>query len=282
MKEIIDNLSAREISILIWSTLIILPILYIGRKEFKNILSLFFGWKILTPFLLLVVYYIGIVYFLKLLNFWDKNLLKDTVVWFLFSGISIFFNVNKITSINYFKKALCGSLKVLVLFEFIMNFYTFSLLAELIIVPIITFITILYEYTKHSLKKNTEYKQVNTFLGSLLSIFGIVILLNLLFQIFTNYEGLFTESNLKLLILPILLLLLSFPFYYFLALIMTYETFFVRIDCMFRDDKVKKELKKQIIIDAKINLNRLTLIDEKLDKKEIYAKNIQNYIKSIK
>lgn len=282
MKEIIDNLSAREISILIWSTLIILPILYIGRKEFKNILSLFFGWKILTPFLLLVVYYIGIVYFLKLLNFWDKNLLKDTVVWFLFSGISIFFNVNKITSINYFKKALCGSLKVLVLFEFIMNFYTFSLLAELIIVPIITFITILYEYTKHSLKKNTEYKQVNTFLGSLLSIFGIVILLNLLFQIFTNYEGLFTESNLKLLILPILLLLLSFPFYYFLALIMTYETFFVRIDCMFRDDKVKKELKKQIIIDAKINLNRLTLIDEKLDKKEIYDKNIQNYIKSIK
>ncbi|MBV6879409.1 hypothetical protein NG800_003915 [Epilithonimonas ginsengisoli] len=282
MKEIIYNLSTREISILVWSTLIIIPLFYIGRKELKNILSLFFDWKILIPFFLLVVYYIGTVYFLKLLNFWDKNLLKDTIVWFAFSGISIFFNVNKITSINYFKKALYDSLKVLVLFEFIMNFYTFSLLSELIIVPIITSITILYEFSKHSLKKNIEHKKVNKFLGSLLSIFGIVILLNLLYQIITNYQGLFTESNLKLLILPILLLLLSFPFYYFLALIVTYETFFVRINCMFRDDKIKKELKKQIIINAKINLNRLTLIDEKLDKKEIYDKDIQKYIKSIR
>ena len=281
MKEIIDNLSTREISILIWTTLIILPILYIGRKEFKNILNLFFGWKILTPFILLVFYYIGTVYFLKFLNFWDRTLLKDTIVWFLFSGISLFLSVNKITSINYFKKALFDSLKVLILFEFIMNFYTFSLLTELIIVPIITFITILYEYTKHSLKKNTENKQVNKFLGSLLSIFGILILLNLLFQIFTNYEGLFTESNLKLLILPILLLLLSFPFYYLLALVITYETFFVRINFMFRDKKIKKELKRQILINAKINLNRLTLINEKLDKKEIYNQNIRTYIKSI-
>ncbi len=282
MKEFINILSTREISILIWSIVVFSILIYIARKEFLNVIKLLFNYKILFPLIFFFLYNFGIVYILKKINFWDYNLFKDTLIWLFSAGIIVFFNVNKISNTNYFSKILKDNLKIIIFLEFLLNFYTFGLITELILVPIISFTFILYEYSKHSMKNNPEHIKVNKFLQFILSIIGSIFLMNIIFRIFGEYDKLFTSENIKTIYLPIILTVLSFPFYYFLALGMIYEEFFVRINFMFRDNRIKKELKKQILLNANYKINRLTKIRNNFEKDKAYEKNIAEYIRSIR
>ncbi|SEG01556.1 hypothetical protein SAMN05421847_1295 [Halpernia humi] len=282
MKELMNILSTREISILVWSIIIFSILIYIARKEFLNVLKLLLNYKILFPLIFFFLYNFVIVYVLKKISFWDYNLLKDTLIWLFSSGIIVFFNANKISSTNYFTKILKDNLKVIIFLEFLLNFYTFGILTELILVPIISFIVILYEYSKHSMKNNPEHIKVNKFLHFTLSIVGIIFLINIFFRTFNGYDKLFTSDNIKTIYLPIILTTISFPFYYFLALGMIYEEFFVRINFMFSDSRIKKDVKKQILLKANFRINRLTNIKNNFEKNKAYEKNIAEYINSIK
>lgn len=282
MKEILQVLSSRETSILIWSLIIFSILIFIARKEFLNVLKALFHYKIILPLICFGIYCSLIVLILYKVNFWNLNLMKDTVIWFFSAGLIVFFNANKIHNTNYFTQILKDNLKVIIFLEFVLNFYTFSLITELILIPFITFITIMYEYSKYTMLKKPEHAKVNKFLKSILSLFGIILLISAIGRLITEFKNLFTIDNVKSIYLPIILTIFSFPFYYFLALSMIYEEFFIRINFMFKDQKLKKELKKQILINANFNLNKLSNIQKNLIKSEIYNQNIAEYIKSIK
>ncbi|WP_146063266.1 hypothetical protein [Halpernia humi] len=132
------------------------------------------------------------------------------------------------------------------------------------------------------MKNNPEHIKVNKFLHFTLSIVGIIFLINIFFRTFNGYDKLFTSDNIKTIYLPIILTTISFPFYYFLALGMIYEEFFVRINFMFSDSRIKKDVKKQILLKANFRINRLTNIKNNFEKNKAYEKNIAEYINSIK
>jgi len=260
MIEFLHTFSTREISILFWTILIFSIFIFIARREFLGVLKAFFHYKIIFPLIAFLCYCSFIIYFLYKINYWDFTFLKDTLVWFLTAGMVVFFSINKVNTTNYFVEILKDNLKVILFLEFVINFYTFGIITELILVPIISFITILFEYSKNSMQKNPDHIKANKFLQSILSIFGISILVYISYKTFSDYENLLTKANMKSFYLPIVLTLLSFPFYYFLALIINYEDFFVRINFMFNDKNKVREVKKNILIIANINLNRLTKI----------------------
>lgn len=281
MKEILEDLSTREISILFWSTVIFSIFAYTAKKEFVKVLKALFHYKIIIPIFGFGIYCTLVILILYKISFWNFHLLKDTLIWFFSAGLIIFFNTNRIHKTDYFIKILKDNLKVIIFLEFVLNFYTFSLTTEFIIIPIITFIAIIYEYSKYSMLKNPEHIKVNKFLKSLLSLFGIILLIFVAYRTINDYKNLLTFDNAKSLYLPSILMLLSFPFYYFLALAMIYEEFFLRINFMFNNEILRKELKKQILLKANFNLNKLTNINNNLDKKEVYERNIGEYIKTI-
>lgn len=281
MKEILEDLSTREISILFWSTVIFSIFAYTAKKEFVKVLKALFHYKIIIPIFGFGIYCTLVIPILYKISFWNFHLLKDTLIWFFSAGLIIFFNTNRIHKTDYFIKILKDNLKVIIFLEFVLNFYTFSLTTEFIIIPIITFIAIIYEYSKYSMLKNPEHIKVNKFLKSLLSLFGIILLIFVAYRTINDYKNLLTFDNAKSLYLPSILMLLSFPFYYFLALAMIYEEFFLRINFMFNNEILRKELKKQILLKANFNLNKLTNINNNLDKKEVYERNIGEYIKTI-
>lgn len=282
MNEILEELSTREISILCWSILIFSILIFIARKEFLNVLKALFHYKIVASFLAFGIYCTIVIFILYKINYWDIHLLKDTFIWFFSAGLIVFFNINKINKTNYFLQIFKDNIKVLLFLEFLLNFYTFGLVTELIIVPLVTFITIMYEYSKYSMIKNPEHVKVNKFLKSILSFFGSILLLFVLVRSVNDYKNLLTIYNIKSLYLPLILTVLTFPFYYLLALVMIYEDFFVQINFMFLNKKIKREFKKQVLINAHINLNRLTKIKTNFIKKEICDDNIAAYIKTIK
>ncbi|UOU97844.1 hypothetical protein MUU74_15275 [Chryseobacterium daecheongense] len=281
MIEFLHSLSTREISILIWTIIVFSIFIFIARREFLNVLKAFFHYKIISSLIALLCYCLLAIYFLYKISFWDFALLKDTLIWFLTAGLVMFFNINKVNTTNYFIGIFNDNLKIILFLEFIINFYTFEIITELILVPIISLVTILFEYSKLSIQKNPNHIKANKLLQSILLIFGISILIYISYKTFVDYKNLLTEDNIKSFYLPIILTLITFPFYYFLALIIIYEEFFVRINCMFNDRDKVKEIKKNILINANINLNKITKIKNSFEKKCIYEQSVNAYIKSI-
>ncbi|OPC36846.1 hypothetical protein [Elizabethkingia miricola] len=281
MNDFINSLSAREISILIWLIISLSIFILISWKVFLNVLRFLFHYKIISALFIYLIYCSGIIYILFELDYWKLDLLKDTIIWFLSTGIIIFFNVNKIEKTDYFTKIINDNLKIIIFLEFVINFYTFGIITELILVPAITLIVILYEYSKYTMHKNPKHINANKFLQLILSLFTVFIFSYIIYKAFFDYKQLFTNSNIKSLYLPIILTFLSFPFYYFLALIMIYEEFFVRINFMFSSKKIKRQVKKSILINANFNLNKLTKIKNSFEKKQVYKMPIKEYIHSL-
>ncbi|HCN82415.1 MAG TPA: hypothetical protein DIT07_02180, partial [Sphingobacteriaceae bacterium] len=161
------------------------------------------------------------VYLLSLTGLWTTDLAKDTILWLFFVGFMTLGKVNKIKDDrDYFKKALKKNFKLSLLSEFLVNFYTFSLAVELIIVPIITLISVTIAFSE----KDSKHKPVHKFLTNLLVVFGFVILFYIIFQFAGNPWGIINLPNLRGLLLPLILSILFLPFVYGLSIYMFYET----------------------------------------------------------
>ena len=228
MSQLLNIFSTREISIILWGIILFIASMFV--KGMSKILGDFFkiaGSKIVILFISIsAIYTLLMVSLLWKLYLWNITLLKDTCIWFLFSFISIIFNVNKARNFSFFREIIKDNIKIILVFEFVVNFYTFSLPVELIIIPIISFIGIVQGFAEATQKREPKNQQVASCFGKIMSIFGAGLLIFTTYKTVTDYANFFTISNLKSFLLPINLTLLSLPFLYGLALYMEYENLF--------------------------------------------------------
>ncbi len=231
----------REIAIIIWA--IIVLIYLFQKKELKrslnDFLRTFFVIKIQIPLIIMCVYAITIVFFLHDLKFWDQTMLKDTIVWFIFSGSYFMFKfVTSKKSINSFKQAITDNLKLVIILELVINAYTFSLFGELILLPIITLFSFIITISK--IRKIGRI--VILTLEFLLSIFGVILLYLSVSEIISDVYGFVNLETLKSLILPIILTITFIPFIYFLTIYSMYENIYVRVFVGAKYDKRKSRI----------------------------------------
>lgn len=281
MTKLTDIFSTRELSLLIWLTFLIIALTFVKeiRKTMVGVISAFFVTKIVSVFAVLTIYLGLILFLLKSFSLWDVTLLKDTIFWFFSFAVVTFFSINKAKDIVFFKTFLVDSFKWTIFIEFLVNFYTFSLTTELILFPIILIVATTQAFSQTD-KMN---EQVTKLLTNILSIIGTTYFLYALYKTLFDYKNVFTLHNLNSLVLPILLTTLLLPFYYLLAVIMQYEELFIRADFMTNDKKKSKLLKREILLTAKLNLNKIKTIKTNLNKFDFYhSTNIKQYIKTIK
>ncbi|NRS90888.1 hypothetical protein HNQ02_003835 [Flavobacterium sp. 7E] len=274
--------SNREIAVLFWTIVIIISAIFIvGFKSLKELANNFFVCQIQIPLILMFVY-IGILIFIFYkLKLWEFALLKDTVIWSFSSATVLFFNINKAKEIIYFKPIIVDNLKMIFILEFITNFYTFNLILEFIIIPIMTFLILLQVYADYSSKTNEEHKKVASCLKSIINICGLFILIYVTYKTFHQYKELLNVVNLKSLLLPIILTFIIIPYLYILALTMNYETLLTRIPYLVESEIKRKKLIKYIIIYANFNLNKLYKISTNLNKISFDKHNIRKSIRNI-
>lgn len=168
-----DTFNNREIAIIIWCTLFLCWLFLKKdiRSSLASLLSFFFKNKIFVIFLVMTLYIIGIVTLLNRVNFWDLQLLKDTIIWYFGVAIVMFVNTNEVyQDENYFKKIIIDNIKLVLVLEFIINLYTFSLPVELIFVPLITIIVIVHTFTEI----DDKYKIVKNYLFKVLTVVSVV------------------------------------------------------------------------------------------------------------
>lgn len=280
MDKLFDIFSTRELSIIIWLGLALTVMMFSKniRKGIGGVVKGIFGSIIGTILLLLAAYVSLLIYFLYNIDFWSIFLLKDTIFWFCTTALVLFFTINNAKTNIYFKDIFKENLKWAIIIEFIVNFYTFSFWKELLLVPVMVFLAMLLAFAQ----ADNKFIQVSKLLENLFAIIGIALLGFVTYMTFTNYQDVFKVQNLFTFLLPPFLTVLLIPFLYLVAIYMNYEELFARINCMTNDYEKKKLLKREIVLVANLNINRLDSISKNINKFYWYhSDDIKTYIKSL-
>lgn len=203
----------------------------------------------------MLLYLGAIIYFLYFIQLWEASLFKDFIFWLLTSAFVMLLNFNNLKSIQDFKNVLLKILTINVVVDFIASNYNFSLLKELLLIPVVTFISILVIVAQ---QKKSENKQVLIFLNGILSYVGVVIFCYVVYKIVVSPEELFTIKNLKSFLFAPLFTILFIPFVFLTVVYSKYELIFLNINRYnFLDKSRKRRIKFAMLRYGNINLEYL-------------------------
>ncbi len=209
-----------------------------------GVLKAIFQKKIIAVFVAMFIYIALLLLLFYKIQIWDISLTKDIVFWIFCSAVVLLMDVNKATQDDhYFKNILNDNLKLIIFLEFVIVLYSFNFWVEMIFVPVMFFIVAMGAVAEIK-KGNLPVKKIIDFI---LSSIGIFLIIFTIFQITSDYQNFATLNNLRSFVLPPLMTLAYMPFLYIFALIMAYETLFVRLDIFLKNDKSLANFAKQKI-----------------------------------
>ena len=205
MQGIFNN---REIAIGLW--VIVALSLFLctkaAREFLKTTLPVLFCKKFVVFYIVFLGYLAVVLYVLNWAEWWDLELLKDTIFWVLFVELPLFTKtIEKADGAHFFRKLLKDNIAVTVIIEFFIGFWTFNLVAELIIVPATVLISALYEIASRD-KKHLSAKR---FFEVLFAVWGIVLVINGISCLNNSPSTFFNWDTLKSLLLPLVLLIFN-------------------------------------------------------------------------
>lgn len=255
-----DIFNSREIATAVW--LFIFFIFMLTKKDVR--LSLFkvveclFGFKMLLMILLLLLYMTAIIFILKSIGFWELYLLKDSIIWFVFTGFQIFINSTSFNRSDHFMtNYLTKNLKLDFALEYIVNIKSFPLVVELLLIPVLVIIGGLDAVANFEPEKN---KLLIKLIKIVEAIIGLVILVYITVSIIIHFKEMINVQVLKdFLLFPILTIALI-PYIYFFNLYVAYETLFIRFRTGGKNEEIMKYAKRKIITFCLLSLKRLNQI----------------------
>ncbi len=223
------------------------------------------------------IYFVFLELVINILYSLNYSLIKDSILWFIFSGIIATTNsIHSKNSKELFKKHIVVNLKVTLIIEFLINFYVFPLIIEILIIPIIIF----FEISKYSLTKVEDSSGKDLLLKIIRiieAVLGYFIIVYIIYNCITNYLNLLNTDVAFSFIHPLLLMVLYFPFTYFWVLYCKYEVLLVSIKTVFRNihkENIGNYLRKNIIKYSNLSINKVTDI---ADNKYFFWISIESY-----
>ena len=253
LQEIFNN---REIALGMWLLIAIVILIFTkpGREFIRTILPTLFCCKFVIFYTVFLSYFGLVVYGLYVIGFWDASLLKDTIFWILLVELPLFAKtIEKAKDNHFFAQLIKENIALIVIVEFLLNFWTFGLIAEIIIVPV----TVIICFLSVLAARKKEHQSAKRFFDWIFVIFGVVVIVNTVKHIIQTPNEIINISALKEFLLPILLLILNLPIVYGLALYNTYEQVFLRV----KGNEVEKpKIKRRIFLFAGIYLSQITAV----------------------
>ena len=183
------------------------------------------------------------------------------VFWLFGTVLIIFFNTNKALYYkSFFYKIIIDTFKLNVIIEYFTNFYTFPLIIEIVLLPVMSFLAL----SHHLSYQYEEYKPVRSFLSLILIIFGGGILFYSAWRFLLNISNFLTRENVAEFLIPIIFTLSIIPIVYLFALIMVYEDFFVRIEhfLKIKAHNNSRKIKFRIFFICLLNLRKIQRVSD--------------------
>lgn len=266
MAVIQDIFNSREIAIGIWLLIILTVMLVVKSLRriwinfLKDILPVLFDKKLVVFFIVFITFLVLVIQLLKWTTFWDGTQLKDSIFWVIFVELPLFAKaIEKAKDSRFFSNLVVDNLKFIVLFEFFIDFWTFDLFIELIMIPATVVVSLLCTVAS----REKKHKPAKTFFDVLLAVWGIIVIIHAITSTVQQPDVFFNWDTLKSFVLPILLLVLNFPIVYGLALYSGYEQLFIKIKNGAKD---KWKMKLQLLRFAGLSLSRVSAIRRNLQK----------------
>lgn len=253
-----DIFNTREIAIALWLILIFVYIFLSSRmadarRAIKNVFSAFFVKRIVSVLVLMFVYMAFVIYCIFELGLWNIDQLKNTIFWFASVGFMSLFKIEKIKQNNsFFKYAVIDNLKLLAIFQFVVSVYTFSLLIEFLLVPVLVLVGAMLAIVD----TDKKYNQVKKILEYCLSFFGAILIFYTLYMLVTNFDGFGNEKTAYDFFIPPLLTFFYLPFLFIILVYSTYEQVFIRLKFSIKNTFYRKlaKLYAAIFFNVRISL----------------------------
>ena len=210
------------------------------RESFRAVVATFLSRFIVVPVILMVLYITLLLIGMESIGLWENHQIKNVVFWFFTAAMYSFFKVTKAAEDkHYFSHAVRDNLKIIVVLQFIISVYTFSLWIELIFVPVITILVAVMTYA-HS---DEKYKAAETLLGKLVEGIGLFTIAYTVYMIFADFRELAQTKSIYDLLVPTSLSLMLLPFLYLLATYTSYQGVFVRLDLWIKEPSLLRYTK---------------------------------------
>jgi hypothetical protein len=227
MANALDAFSTREISIAVWAAAFFVwatakPDI---RRSFGNVIRAAAHWKIIALVLFVVAYAAAEVALLYVIGFWRLDLLKNTIIWLLFSGLALAISGITGSGVVDWRRFIRDQVKAVLLVEYVVNTYTFALWIELLLVPLLTGVVLLDAVAKID-KKTALVGKLTT---ALLAFLGIGVLIFACHKALSVREGVNVVAAVRQIALAPILSVLLFPLVYVFALLSAYEQLFLRL-----------------------------------------------------
>ena len=178
------ELNNREISLFFWLFLIFIWI--ISQPTIRSSLYDFIKLLFINPLLWMYFYIISMITIYFIFGFLSPQNFKDVIIWTISVAFAMLFNINKsITNDSFFKNTIIDNIKLVAVIGFISNLYSFNLISEIIIFPIIVFLGMLIPFSDD--KK--EYLTVNKIFKFLLNIIGWMFILFSVYKTIENIQS---------------------------------------------------------------------------------------------
>lgn len=254
--------STREIATAIWITVIII-FCFISpniRKALVNVVKDACTPKLAIPFVGMLFYAALFVFLMTFLPFWQWLYIKDISIWVLFVGIPACFKaIGKEIDEHYFRKVFFDNLKFTVLVEFIISTFTFSLIAELLILPAFAFL-VLCDTIAGTKPEYTLVKKLTSFL---MTIVGLAVLILSLKEAINSYQTLGAIDLLVSFCVPIVFSVLYIPIAYGFAIYAKYEVLFVRMSFKEKKDKkIRRGHKMAVLRACKLSYKKIVKFEQ--------------------
>lgn len=239
-----DNaLNSREIATLVWLTGGFTWAVW-KANAWGAIAGVFRSfWKpiILRSIGAMMLYVVVTVWLLARFDLWEWSNLKTTVVWFVTFVLGWVFNLKRWEADpnEDAKTTLKEVLDATVLVTFLTELYTFNLIAELVLVPIVAFIVLLAAVSE----REERTRGVAKFLNGFLAIVGLGLFAYALYQVARDFGGFATANNGREFAVPALLSLMFLPFMYAFNVVAGYETAFMTLGIAVKDKAARRSAK---------------------------------------
>lgn len=220
--------STRELSILIWIAIIISFFMKKNDTRIKIIkcIKLLFEPGTIVILLIYFIYITIVTMFISTLSLWNWIYIKDIIIWSIFVGLINY--VRSITDENFgfnLRRLIKDNINSTIIVEFIISIFTFDIILELIIVPIVTILYLLRLYSE----RNSNYESVYKIIDGIMGTFGLFLAFKTIEVGIHEYKYLNIKDTLVSFMIPIIYLLLSLPLYYIIRLYSKYETVFISL-----------------------------------------------------
>lgn len=252
-----EFLNSRELATAVWAILLISlsSLSSESRKTFKNLVVSFFQIKLIAFFLFIAAYTTAVVVALANLGLWDSSQIKGTLVWYLFVGIGLSFEVfSKDIDRAFVKDVLWKQLGFLAAIEYFIALYPYSFWVEFILVPLI--------YKLLKTQARGEYMEGKAKAGRNASIalgfIGIIAIIRTARGLISDAENLsFSQFGLDA-FTPLALTIIYLPILYLMYVFANYERAHTSIGIALREKPVLAEYaKKQIYLTFHMDVNAL-------------------------